>query len=70
MLKIMGFAELGKGGLGLFVSNMLIAANTIKVNFEDVELDPWFRLKPFIVSLFVAPFLWLYAWRTYSRREI
>ncbi len=54
----------------LTVTNSEIAANTIKVNFEDVELDPWFRLKPFIVSLIVAPFLWLYAWRTYSRREV
>ena len=54
----------------LTVTNSEIAADTINVNFQDVELDPWFRLKPFIVSLLVAPLLWLSAWRTYSRREI
>ena len=54
----------------LTVTNSEIAADTINVNFQDTELDPWFRLKPLIVSLFVGPLLWLYAWRTYSRREI
>lgn len=54
----------------LTVTNSEITADTINVNFQDVELDPWFRLKPFIVSLLVAPLLWLSAWRTYSRREI
>jgi ABC-type transport system involved in multi-copper enzyme maturation permease subunit len=54
----------------LTVTKSEIKAETIMVNFEEVVLDPWFRLKPFMVSLFLAPFLWLYAWRTYSRREI
>jgi ABC-type transport system involved in multi-copper enzyme maturation permease subunit len=54
----------------LTVTNSEIAADTINANFQDTELDPWFRLKPLIVSLFVGPLLWLYAWRTYSRREI
>ena len=54
----------------LTVTNSEIEAKKIKVNFQDVDLDPWFRLKPFIVALLLAPFLWLYAWRTYSRREI
>ena len=54
----------------LTVTKSEIDAKTIVVNFEEVSLEPWFRLKPFIVSLLLAPFLWLYAWRTYSRREI
>ena len=54
----------------LTVTESEIKAETIMVNFEEVVLDPWFRLRPFMVSLFLAPFLWLYAWRTYSRREI
>ena len=54
----------------LTVTKSEIDAKTIVVNFEEVALEPWFRLKPFIVSLLLAPFLWLYAWRTYSRREI
>ena len=54
----------------LTVTKSEIKSETIMVNFEEVVLDPWFRLKPFMVSLFLAPFLWLYAWRTYSRREI
>ena len=54
----------------LTVTKSEIDSKTIVVNFEEVSLEPWFRLKPFIVSLLLAPFLWLYAWRTYSRREI
>ena len=54
----------------LTVTKSEIDSNTIVVNFEEVSLEPWFRLKPFIVSLLLAPFLWLSAWRTYSRREI
>ena len=54
----------------LTVTKSEIESKTIVVNFEEVSLEPWFRLKPFIVSLLLAPFLWLYAWRTYSRREI
>ena len=54
----------------LTVTKSEIDSKTIVVNFEEVPLEPWFRLKPFIVSLLLAPFLWLYAWRTYSRREI
>ncbi len=54
----------------LTVTKSEIDSETIVVNFEEVSLEPWFRLKPFIVSLLLAPFLWLYAWRTYSRREI
>ena len=54
----------------LTVTKSEIDAKTIVVNFEEVSLEPWFRLKPFIVSLLLAPFLWLSAWRTYSRREI
>ena len=54
----------------LTITKSEIDSKTIVVNFEEVSLDPWFRLKPFIVSLLLAPFLWLYAWRTYSRREI
>ena len=54
----------------LTVTKSEIDSKTIVVNFEEVPLEPWFRLKPFIVSILLAPFLWLYAWRTYSRREI
>ena len=54
----------------LTVTKSEIDSETIVVNFEEVSLEPWFRLKPFMVSLLLAPFLWLYAWRTYSRREI
>ena len=54
----------------LTITKSEIDSKTIVVNFEEVSLEPWFRLKPFIVSLLLAPFLWLYAWRTYSRREI
>ena len=54
----------------LTVTKSEIDAKTIVVNFEEVSLEPWFRLKPFIVSLLLAPCLWIYAWSTYSRREI
>ena len=54
----------------LTVTKSEIDSKIIVVNFEEVSLEPWFRLKPFMVSLLLAPFLWLYAWRTYSRREI
>ena len=54
----------------LTVTDSEVVANKHSVYFEDTELDPWFRLKPFIVSLLLAPMLMLYALRTYSRREI
>lgn len=47
-----------------------IAQDQIDVNFEQVELDPWFKLKSLITSLILAPLLMISAWKTYSRREI
>lgn len=47
-----------------------IAQDKFVVNFEQVELKPWFRLKPLITSLILAPLLMISAWKTYTRREM
>jgi MFS family permease len=46
-----------------------IAADKITVNFQEIELDPWFKSEALFMSLLTSPLLMLYAWRTYSRRE-
>ena len=47
-----------------------IAADRVSIQFEETELDPFFRMKPFISALVSTPILFLFAWRKYSRREV
>ena len=55
----------------LSVTQSEIAAEKISSAFgESFDLDPHFRRKPLISTLVVSPFLALFAWRIYSRREV
>jgi len=54
----------------LSVTESEISAGTINYFGQSFELDSHFRSKPLISAVVTSPFLALFAWRRYSRREI
>ena len=70
--KIMEWWPAGTGDATAFfgVTQSEIAAGKIIVQFQEVDLDPFFRVKPLISSLLTTPLLMAYAWRKFSTREI
>jgi len=70
--KIMEWWPAGTGDATAFfgVTQSEIAADKITIQFQEVELDPFFRVKPLISSLLATPLLMAYAWHKFSTREI
>ena len=54
----------------LSVTESEIRAGTLNYFGNSFELDAHFRLKPLITTIVSTPFLVLFAWRRYSRREV
>jgi len=63
-------ANIGDTTAFFAITDSEIAADRVSIQFQETDLDPFFRMKSFITALVSTPILFLFAWRKYSRREV